>query len=246
MRRAWLRAALGLEGTRPRRAAQPQARAPASVLAECRASLPVRPGRMLSAFLAAGRHRPTGRGAEANPTALLPEEPQARHLLTKVARKTGKRRIHQKPMLPWLVQHLQGGRSHLSAPRPPRPAPQSPGISSVTRERKKMITRDPHPGLQVCSPPMAPGQRYPLPAPQNWLPPRRHCQHQERGARPLSSRSSSHSLDVLEQTLHHGPGDDEQHGGACRGRPLWSKLPLPAPHPPPRRPTHPSRCPGRG
>lgn len=45
----------------------------------------------------------------------------------------------------------------------------------------------------------------------------------------------SYSLDVLEQTPDHCPGDDEQHGGTCGGQQLWSQglasLPRPLPVP---------------
>lgn len=229
--RAWLRAApglpvlpapeaLGLEGTGPRRAAQPQARAPASVLAACRPpSRSAQAGCCLPPWPPALQAHEEGAGGQPH---ARPEEPQARRFLTTRARKTGTRRIHQKPMLSLLVQHLQGGRTPLSAPaRPQFPA----DLISDSGKTPILGTRFAYPQWPQASDTLPS-------APQNWRPPRRH---QERGAGP-SSRSRSYSLDVLEQTLHHRPGDDEQHGGACRGRQLWSKLPRRPPTPRPRPP----------
>lgn len=48
-----------------------------------------------------------GAGGGQTPAACVPLP--VPHFLTRIARKTGKRRIHQKPMLSLLVQHLQGG-----------------------------------------------------------------------------------------------------------------------------------------
>lgn len=85
------------------------------------------------------------------------------------------------------------------------------------------MTNDLYHRRQVCLPPPTDaGQRPPSRfhtlkphghSPQGWahLPASR--------GEPLSSPPSvsRYSLDVLKQTLHHGPGDDEQHGGTCGG-----------------------------
>lgn len=102
----------------------PRPRAPASVLGECQASLPVQPGRMLS--VSSGCCRPMRKEGAGGPRPAASRPSlrcqQVPHFLTRMARKTGKRRIHQKPMLSLLVQHLQGGAcscpGSLVAPRP--------------------------------------------------------------------------------------------------------------------------------
>lgn len=153
--------------------------------------------------------------------------------LTRMARKTGKRRIHQKPMLSLLVQHLQWG---LALVRLPRPRPGALGVSSESQEGEGGGPVTPGPSARLASPSTDSGQR-PL------LPPRTWPWLRTGGAEPWPSLGHSYSLNVLEPTLDHCPGDDKQHGGACGGQQLWSPgCGWPAPSP--SWFTHPSRCPG--
>ena len=85
-------------------------------------SLSTQAGCCLSPWTAAGRWGGGATPAASQPSLWCQKVPC---FLTRMARKTGKRRIHQKAMLSLLVQHLQG-RDCLcpgSLPALPRPAP---------------------------------------------------------------------------------------------------------------------------
>lgn len=95
-------------------------------------SLSTPAGCHLSPWAAAGRWRKEGLGG-ATPAASQPSLwcQQVPCLLTRMARKTGKRRIHQKAMLSLLVQHLQGRDCLCPGSLPARPSHPRHPIDSV-------------------------------------------------------------------------------------------------------------------
>ena len=95
----------------------------------------------------------------------------ALHFLTRMARKTGNRRIHQKPMLSLLVQHLRGQATHIlgHSPQPLHPsAPPSRFCQDLIRVSEKEGRRSqmtPSPGTRIIPGPSLPQARAPHPSP---------------------------------------------------------------------------------
>lgn len=88
------------------------------------------------------------------------------HFLTRMARKTGARRIHQTPMLVLLVQHLRGGHSRPGCTQP-HPSLSAPRVgllgSSVHLRTREGKASDPLPRHQVRTRTLSPGSPRQMP-----------------------------------------------------------------------------------
>lgn len=96
----------------------------------------------------------------------------------------------------------------------------------------------PHPVRPLAGGPPSPGARL-LPRAPRQHPPEPAARRGEPLGAPGPPRLSSYSLDVLKQTLDHGPGDDKEHGGACgEGAAVVPASPCPPPPRPPPSAAH--------
>lgn len=128
--------------------------------------------------------------------------------LTRMARNTGKRRIHQKPMLLLVDQHLRSGRTETAGqPLDRAAAAARHGVGSPSRA--SAVAWHPAPCTRDCVEP--PGAIAQSPHPSACPTFTAHAL----GTRRCCCRTW-YSLDVFIEELHDDPGNEEQHGRPCR------------------------------